>query len=209
MSSTAAVILGLLAALAAAIVAFVMLIPESKRPGLNKFFRWVHDFFNFKTLWLEKILKFLYVFQTLACIGIGFFMLFTFERDWWSGKLVWTGYWGFFLIILGPIVSRIVYEFIMLAILMVKNTGEINRKLKPQPGSPADIDAQERAEKAQAEAARKAEQEAARARYQQMQYAQQQMYAQQYQQQYPQPQYPQQPYPQQQPDQPEDSGQQQ
>ena len=137
MPSNIAIILGSIAALAATIVAFVMIIPDKKRAALpNKFFVYLHDLFNFKSLWLEKIIKFLYVFNTLSCIGIGFFMLFSTMQTW--GGTQWLGGYGLLFIILGPIVTRIIYEFAMITILAVKNLIDINNKLNPQPGSVAD-----------------------------------------------------------------------
>ena len=132
MPLSVAVILGVVAALVATVAAFVLIIPEKKRAQLgNKILVWLHDFFNFKSLWIEKILKFLFVFETLVCVGVGFFMLFSVEGFYLGGI-------GLLLIILGPIANRIIYEFIMLAILAVKNLMEINSKLAPQKGSPAE-----------------------------------------------------------------------
>ena len=134
MPMTVAVILGVVAAIAGTVVAFVMIVPEKKRDGFknNKYLLWLHDFLNFKTLWIEKILKFLYVFNTLAYVGIGFFMLFTANFGQYMG-----GY-GLLIIIFGPIITRIVYEFCMLSILAVRNLVDINNKLVPQKGSVAD-----------------------------------------------------------------------
>lgn len=179
-----AYVLGIIAALAATIVAFVMVVPEKKRAGLNKFFQYIHDLFNFKSLWIEKIMKFLYIFETLACIAIGFFMLFSAQYGRYMGGV------GILLIILGPIITRIFYEFIMMTILLVKNTIDINNKLVPQKGSVAEKKAEE--EK------RRAEQEAARQQYAQPQYVQPQYaqptYQQPVYQQPPQYAQPQQPY---------------
>ena len=141
MPVTIAYILGAVCGLAAAVVAFIMIVPDQKREKLNPFFRYIHDLFNFKSLWIEKIMKFLYIFETLACIGIGFFMLFSvapFTRS-------YMGLYGILLILLGPVVVRILYEFIMLAILAVKNLIELNNKTLPQEGSVADKKAKEEA----------------------------------------------------------------
>lgn len=133
MPVTVAYVLGSIIALAATIAAFIIIVPEKKRANLkSKVLVYIHDLFNFKSLWLEKIIKFLYVFNTLACIGVGFFMLFSAEFGRWMGGI------GLLVIILGPIIVRIVYEFMMLTILGVKNLIDINNKLNPQPGSIAD-----------------------------------------------------------------------
>ena len=44
-------------AVGATIAAFIFLLPEAKRPKLNKFLGTVSDILNFKTLFIEKILK--------------------------------------------------------------------------------------------------------------------------------------------------------
>ncbi len=121
--------------LIATIVLCIMVVPEKKRATLNnKFLVVLHDIFNFKDLLLEKILKVLYVLSTVVSVCIGFFMLFASERyyDYYYG-----GYYGgqsYFLagllvIVLAPIVLRVVYEFMMLTILLVKNVIDINKKL--------------------------------------------------------------------------------
>ena len=213
MLSSVLVIVGMVLALAATIIAWIMIVPERKRAGLNKFFQYLHDLFNFKSLWLEKILKFLYIFETMFCIIGGFLMLFSFETytsyGFYSGSSThtrWNGWIGILMIVFGPIVVRVLYEFIMLLVLQVKNTMEINDKLNAQPGSRFEeklIAAQKREEEL---AARRAEQQAAKEAYaQQQQYQQYQQYqqAQQAQQQYQQQQYMQYQQAQQQTQQPE------
>ncbi len=190
MSSVSAVfvVLGIILAFAATIVAWVMIVPESKRPQLNKFFQYLHDLFNFKSLWLEKILKFLYIFETLACVIVGFFMLFSFNT--YSGvygrsHVTWNGWIGLLIMILGPILVRVGYEFMMMLVLLVKNTMELNDKLNAQPGSRYQEKLEEEKRREEEAAARRAEKEAERIAYAQQQYAQQQyeQYGQQYEQQ--------------------------
>ena len=84
---------------------------------------------------------------------------------------------GALLIFLGPVVVRIVYEFIMLTILMVKNTIDINNKLVPQDGSVADRQEKDRIKKEEEQAARaQLQQQYAQQQYAQQQYGQQQYY---------------------------------
>ena len=133
---TAISVLTIVLSLAATILAFVFIIPEKKRGTLNNFLKVVHDILNFKFLIIEKIFQFLYVLATAVTVIGGFFTLFTFTEtyNWRTGKYttVWEGYWGFLIMILGPIVVRIAYELIMMAILAVKNIIQINSKLKNQ-----------------------------------------------------------------------------
>ena len=126
-------------ALALTIVVFVLVVPNAKRKGMtNPFLIFLHDLFNFNQLWLEKIFKFLYVLSTISCVAIGIPMIFWFEkryyyssfyRDYDNFTYEWRGYIGILLVILGPIVVRIAFEAIMMFILLVKNTMEINKKM--------------------------------------------------------------------------------
>lgn len=129
-----AVILGVLVAVAGTVLALIYITPENKRPGLNKFFAFLHDLFNFKFLILEKLLKVLYIFNTLFCIGFGFFGLFSGDSvpNYFTGKTQFQSYAlpSLLIMILGPIVTRLVYEGIMMFLLLVKNTTEINKKLE-------------------------------------------------------------------------------
>ena len=131
-----AYIIGAVLAIAATILTFIFILPENKRPSLNKFFQVVADILNFKTLFIEKILKFLYILVTFYCIAAGFFMLFsgTYTTSFWGGSSSFhsTALQGLLLMILGPIVVRIVYELLMLTIILVQNVISINKKL-PEP----------------------------------------------------------------------------
>lgn len=128
--SPAIIVLAAMGALAAAILAFIFIIPAHKRPGLNKFMQFVHDVCNFKFLIIEKIVQFLYVLSTAFSITLGFFMLFWFET--YRRSTEWYGYYGLLLMVVGPIAVRIAYEILMLGLLAIKNIIQINNKLKNQ-----------------------------------------------------------------------------
>lgn len=130
-------IFGLILALAATVLLFIFILPDKKRAKLPGILKVVHDIFNFKTLFLEKVLQALYIFTTLACISIGFLMLFGFESSYYGGTH-WYGGQGLLLMLLGPIVVRISYEIFMLFVLLVKNVIQINNKLKNQNDTKAD-----------------------------------------------------------------------
>ncbi|MBQ1847293.1 MAG: hypothetical protein II135_04735 [Clostridia bacterium] len=136
MSLTTAVIISSIVALILSVLAFVLIMPKSKRDGLNKFFRWVYDLFHFRFLILEYIIKGLYVISTIGSICFGFFLLFSGYESYSS----FTGYsfqsyalQGLIIMIGGPIAIRIVFELIMMFILVVKNTSEINMKMDASP----------------------------------------------------------------------------
>ena len=61
-------IIATILAIAATVVAFVMIVPESKREKLGRFGKFLHDAVNFKFLIVEKILQALYIFVTAYVI---------------------------------------------------------------------------------------------------------------------------------------------
>ena len=128
----AIIILALISALAATVLAFIFIVPEKKRKKLNKIGVLLHDILNFKFLIVEKILQALYIFCTAFVIMAGFFMLFQFRSYYY--RTYWGGGWGLLLMIVGPIVIRLVYEGMMMAILLVKNVIQINNKVEAPVG---------------------------------------------------------------------------
>lgn len=122
------IVLGVILGIIGTIVSFVLIVPDKRRNGLNKFFKFLHDLFNFKFLTLEKIMQAFYIFSTLFVIVYGFFYLFTFVED-FRGNISWTGWVGLLMILFGPIMIRLTYEMLMMFIILVKNTNQINNKL--------------------------------------------------------------------------------
>ncbi len=129
------IVIGVLCALAGTVFLYIFVLPEGKREKLPKVLKILHDIFNFKSLLLEKVLKALYTLSTLICVFVGFFMLFSFRTSYsyfGGSSLQWDGGYGILLMIAGPIVLRLAYEGIMMFILLVKNTIQINNKLTNQ-----------------------------------------------------------------------------
>lgn len=121
-------ILGILTAIAATVLICIFILPEKKREKLNKFFKTLHDIFNFRQLLLEKILKITYVFFTVLCIVTGLLMIISVQ---WVGTTVvkYFGLQGLILLVCGPVILRIIYEAAMMFIILVRNSNEINNKL--------------------------------------------------------------------------------
>jgi hypothetical protein len=122
-----ALILGIIFGIAGTVLSFIFITPEKKREKLPKFFKFVHDLFNFKFLVIEKIMQALYIFFTIFVIIYGFFGTFSFES--YFGHVAYTGWQGLLVLIFGPILVRLVYEGFMMFIILVKNTNSINAKL--------------------------------------------------------------------------------
>lgn len=130
-------VLGILTAIAATVLSFIFILPENKRAKLPKVLKIVSDILNMKQLFLELFFRALYIFSTFACIFVGIFMLFGivgYDYGYGGRHIEWMGGWGILIAIVGPIVVRIVYEGFMMFVLLVKNTMEINRKMKSQTG---------------------------------------------------------------------------
>ena len=94
-------------------VAFV-----SKKKGNYKgFMAWLHDFLNFKTFFVEIVLKVLYMITAIYITLSSFSYI---------GQSVAT---FFIMLIFGNIIARIGYEMVLMFLTVVRNTTEINEKL--------------------------------------------------------------------------------
>lgn len=130
-------IIAVVLAIISTILLFIFIVPEKKKNRLNGFGKFLHNTFNFKYLIVEKILQALYIFSTCFIILLGFVMLFCVVPDYF-GDGEWLGGKGILIMILGPIAVRLVYEFLMMAILLIKNVIQINNKLKAASNNNAD-----------------------------------------------------------------------
>lgn len=128
-------IIAVVLAIAAAVLAFIFIVPEKRREKLNAFGKFLHDLCSFKFLVVEKILQALYIFSTAFVVLYGVLQLFNVQRDYWTGESRWMGGTGLLCIIVGPIAVRLSYELMMMAVLLVKNVISINRKLADETGS--------------------------------------------------------------------------
>ena len=146
------IIIGIVLAVAATIFICVRVLPKKYDGRLDsKFLQFLHDFFNFKTFYIEALTKFIFVLLTCLCIFVGFLLMF--------GKFEYYGYFGMTftqstflyglgIMLLGPLVLRVTYEFVMMAILLVQNVIDINRTMKAPAATaaafaPADNEAEE------------------------------------------------------------------
>ncbi|HBA37917.1 MAG TPA: hypothetical protein DCY94_04275 [Firmicutes bacterium] len=103
-------------ALVGGIVAYFMFVAD-KKGRYTGFVAWLHDFLNFKTFFINMVLKILYIVSTL------FITLSSFS-------FISVSVATFFLwLILGNIINRVVYEFVLMFLTLVNNTTEINNKL--------------------------------------------------------------------------------
>ena len=124
-SATIVFIISALVSLVCSILVWALVMPEKKRPTLNAFFTFVSDVFNFRSLLIEKILKFTYLLLTLFAILFGF-CAFVVSISINDGRAALI---GLLVMILGPIALRLIYELSMMAVLLVKNVIELNNKM--------------------------------------------------------------------------------
>lgn len=109
-------IVSLVLAIVGAIVGYILFIKPEKKLD-NKYLAWAKDFFNFKKMLIEDLLKIFYAFiaiyitlSSFALIGVNFF--------------------GFLLyLIVGNLVARVSFEASLILIMIWKNTSDINKKM--------------------------------------------------------------------------------
>ena len=142
MSPNVASALSIVLSIIVTVVGIVFFLPPKNKEKFGKVFSKFHDFFNFKTLIVDYVLKGLYILSTAMCIIGGFLTIFTVRtyytttgtmfntsREAHTSLSVDNLGTGILIMILGPILVRIIYELIMLTIVGVKNIIEINKKM--------------------------------------------------------------------------------
>ena len=102
------------------ILAFIFIVPEKRRAKLNAFGKFLHDTCNFNYLLIEKLLQALYIFLTVFSILTGVYTLF---QSFGMGLLMMIGL---------PLLIRLIYEFLMMTVLLLKHVIMIDNKLKNQ-----------------------------------------------------------------------------
>ena len=102
------------------VLAFIFIVPEKRRAKLNAFGKFLHDTCNFNYLLIEKLLQALYIFLTVFSILTGVYMLF---QSFGMGLLLMIGL---------PLLIRLIYEFLMMTVLLLKHVIMIDNKLKNQ-----------------------------------------------------------------------------
>lgn len=126
-------VLAAMTAIAATVLFYIFIQPEKKAAKMPKFIRIIRDILDMKDLYLEYALKALYVCGTIFCVVGGIYMFLGFGPNYYGG-IRWYGGYGLLLMLLGPVVLRLVYELILMFVLLVKNTMQINKKMKAPEG---------------------------------------------------------------------------
>ncbi len=130
-----ATVIGILSTIAATVLTYIFIMPKKREAKLSNLFKFIKDIFDFKFLIIEKILQFLYILSTLACVCVGLCMtmgIYVYTSSYYGTHTEWYGFYGILLALIGPIAVRLVFEGMMLFLLLVKNVIQINKKLKSQ-----------------------------------------------------------------------------
>ena len=104
----------------------VVIVPTNKDGKLNKFFQIVHNFFNFKKMYLSLALKIIYIFLTIFSILYGIRLLFGYSI---YGYYISTFWYGLAAIIASPILLRLSFEMLWLLISAAQSVIQIRDKM--------------------------------------------------------------------------------
>lgn len=111
------VLVALVLAVIGGIVLYFTFLGKKNEGKFTGFLGWLYDFLGFKKMLAEALLKIGYLIVALYITLSSF-------------ALIGTSFLGFLVyLILGNVIVRIVYEFLLIALINCRNTTEINKKL--------------------------------------------------------------------------------
>lgn len=111
------VIVALVLAVVGGIVLYFTFLGKKNEGKFTGFLGWLYDFLGFKKMLAEALLKIGYLIIALYITLSSF-------------AVIGASFLGFLLyLILGNVIVRIIYEFLLIALINCRNTTEINKKL--------------------------------------------------------------------------------
>ena len=111
--STVWVILSLILAVVGGILVYFLFLSKKNEGKFTGFLGWLYDFLSFKKMFLEALLKVTYL---IIAIYITLY----------SFVLIGDSFLGFLLtLVLGNVVTRVVYEFSLILLVICRNTTDI------------------------------------------------------------------------------------
>ena len=117
MATSIGTIVAFILAVVGGIVLYFTFLAKKNESKFKGFWGWVYDFLTFKKLLCENLLKVLYLISaifitlsSLVMISVNFFAC-------------------LIMLVVGNVVIRIAYEFLLVKLLICRNTTEINSKL--------------------------------------------------------------------------------
>ena len=137
MNYEVSLVLAAIASVVLTVLLYVKVMPRKLDGSFtNPLLQFIHDYFHFKKLYLEEVLKAIFTLATVACVVTGVVLLISYEEIYHYSKYIGsyttkesTFLYGLGLLLGGPIALRLAYEGVMMFILLVKNVMEINNKL--------------------------------------------------------------------------------
>ena len=110
-------IVSVILAIIGGIVLYFTFLSKKNERKFTGFLGWLYDFLTFKKMMIENVLKILYIivalFVTLSSFG-----------------LMSISFLAFLLtLVIGNVLTRVIYELLLVKLVICKNTTEINKKL--------------------------------------------------------------------------------
>lgn len=110
-------IVSVILAIIGGIVLYFTFLSKKNEGKFTGFLGWLYDFLTFKKMMIENVLKILYIivalFVTLSSSG-----------------LISISFLAFLLtLVIGNVLTRVIYELLLVKLVICKNTTEINKKL--------------------------------------------------------------------------------
>ncbi len=110
-------IVSVIFAIIGGIVLYFTFLSKKNEGKFTGFLGWLYDFLTFKKMMIENVLKILYIivalFVTLSSFG-----------------LISISFLAFLLtLVIGNVLTRVIYELLLVKLVICKNTTEINKKL--------------------------------------------------------------------------------
>ena len=110
-------IVSVILAIIGGIVLYFTFLSKKNEGKFTGFLGWLYDFLTFKKMMIENVLKILYIIVAL------FFTLSSFG-------LISISFLAFLLtLVIGNVLTRVIYELLLVKLVICKNTTEINKKL--------------------------------------------------------------------------------
>lgn len=111
------IVISFILAMVGGLLIYFLFLNKKNEGKFNGFIGWLYDFLSFKKMFMEALLKILYLIVAL------FITLSSFAS-------IGTSFITFLLtLVVGNIVARLIYEFALLLLVICRNTTEINKKL--------------------------------------------------------------------------------
>lgn len=116
-SSSIWLIISFVLAIVGGILVYFLFLSKKNEGKFTGFVAWLYDFLSFKKMFLEALLKITYLIVAIYVTLSSF-------------ALIGTSFIAFLVsLVLGNVMTRVVYEFALILLVICRNTTEISKKL--------------------------------------------------------------------------------